>query len=403
MKKKILIRGPVLSRSGYGEMARLALRSLMSQPDKYDIYLQATGWGNSSWLTKRDKERETIDKLITKSVQYFNHASNIDATLQITIPNEWDSRMCPINIGYTAGIETDNVSPEWVAKANSMNGVIVISDHSKQAFSNTKITMENSLTGEKKEGVGLEVPIKTVGMLPKFVEPEEISGVKFDYPFNFLCVAQWNPRKNIEKTIEWWIEEFIDQKVGLVLKTSIAGNCIIDKEKVEQRLESVLSSYPDRKCKVYLLHGDLEDGHMNWLYQHDNIKCLINLSHGEGLGLPMLEAANNALPVMTIDWSGQTDFLINGGKKYFSDVKYELNEIQPDAVWPGVLEEGTKWAFADQGSFKMKLRDMKKNWKKHKKNATTLKGIVNKNYTEEKIHHSFCNAVSNILEKSFKL
>ena len=37
--KKILINAPVLSASGYGEMARFALRTLRQHQDKFDIYL----------------------------------------------------------------------------------------------------------------------------------------------------------------------------------------------------------------------------------------------------------------------------------------------------------------------------------------------------------------------------
>ena len=39
MRKKVLVRGPVLSRSGYGEQARFAIRSLRKQEASYDIYL----------------------------------------------------------------------------------------------------------------------------------------------------------------------------------------------------------------------------------------------------------------------------------------------------------------------------------------------------------------------------
>ena len=38
-KKNVLIVGPFLSRSGYGEMARFALRSMKTKQDKYNIYL----------------------------------------------------------------------------------------------------------------------------------------------------------------------------------------------------------------------------------------------------------------------------------------------------------------------------------------------------------------------------
>ena len=38
MKKKVLVEGPILSQSGYGEHARFVLRSLRSQEDIFDIY-----------------------------------------------------------------------------------------------------------------------------------------------------------------------------------------------------------------------------------------------------------------------------------------------------------------------------------------------------------------------------
>ena len=39
MKKKIIVKAPALSRSGYGEQTRFALRALRTVEDKLDIYL----------------------------------------------------------------------------------------------------------------------------------------------------------------------------------------------------------------------------------------------------------------------------------------------------------------------------------------------------------------------------
>ena len=44
MRKKILIKAPILSRSGYGEQARFAFRSLRKNEDKFDIYVVNTNW-----------------------------------------------------------------------------------------------------------------------------------------------------------------------------------------------------------------------------------------------------------------------------------------------------------------------------------------------------------------------
>ena len=95
----------------------------------------------------------------------------------------------------------------------------------------------------------------------------------------------------------------------------------MDYSAVEKHLELLLSRYENRKCKVYLLHGDLTPGQMTWLYTRPKISALVNISHGEGFGLPMFEAAREALPVITVGWSGQLDFLHHNGKNYFQSVQ----------------------------------------------------------------------------------
>ena len=99
------------------------------------------------------------------------------------------------------------------------------------------------------------------------------------------------------------------EDVGLILKTNLAKNCLLDRRTVTAKLENLLSNFPDRKCKVYLLHGYLKNDEMSALYQHDKVKALISLTHGEGFGLPMFEAAYYGLPIVATDWSGQKDFL----------------------------------------------------------------------------------------------
>ena len=47
MRKKIFVKGPVLSQSGYGEQARFALRALRSREDLFDVYIQPIPWGKT--------------------------------------------------------------------------------------------------------------------------------------------------------------------------------------------------------------------------------------------------------------------------------------------------------------------------------------------------------------------
>ena len=67
-------------------------------------------------------------------------------------------------------------------------------------------------------------------------EPTDLK-LELSANFNFLVVAQWGPRKNIENTILWFVEEFIDNEdVGLVLKVSTRNNSKIDRFHTEKNL-----------------------------------------------------------------------------------------------------------------------------------------------------------------------
>ena len=131
MKKKIFVRSPCLSQSGYGEQSRFALRALRSREDLFDVYLQPIPWGQTGWIWEDNEFRQWMDSRITETqILIQERKLEPDMSLQITIPNEFE-RMCPINIGFTAGMETSKVAPEWIEKGNQMNKILVVSNHSK--------------------------------------------------------------------------------------------------------------------------------------------------------------------------------------------------------------------------------------------------------------------------------
>jgi len=387
MKKKIFVRGPVLSQSGYGEQSRFALRALRSREDLFDIYVQPTAWGKTGWIWEEGEFREWMDKRILETqISIQQKQLQPDISLQITIPNEFE-KLCPINIGYTAGIETDRVAPVWLQKGNDMDKILVVSNHSKNTYINTMAQATNNQTGEVFP-YKLETPVEVVWEnTPMATEKEEIMEFTPKSDFNFLCVSQMGPRKNLENTIKWFVEEFIDQDVGLILKTNTRGNNRMDLEHTEGVLKLILASYPDRKCNVSLLHGDLSEGQMRGLYEHDKIKAMVNISHGEGFGLPLFEAARSCLPIISIGWSGQTDFLYDK----FLKVKHELRPVQQQAVWEGVIQADSHWAYADQGSFKMCLRLMHKKHGEFLSQSVELQDYVDTNFRDEVLYAKFCS------------
>jgi len=392
---KVLVRGPALTRTGYGEHCRFVLR-VLRQIKGLDLYLIPVRWGTSNWIWEDDEERAWLDEIIKKTAYYGQQKGAYDMSIQVTIPNEWE-KLAPVNIGVTAGIETTKVAPQWLGKANEMDKIITISEHSKKVFLNTVYEGVDQRTGQKghlkclKEIDVVHYPVKTFEKTELDINPPT--------KFNFLTVAQLGPRKNLGNTIGWFVEEFIDNPdVGLVVKTFITGGNVKDREKVKKEIKRLLKNYSHRKCKIYLLHGDLTDQEMHSLYRHKNIHCLVSLTHGEGFGLPLFEAAYSGLPVLATDWSGHLDFLYKPVKNkkgkikprpHFAKVDYGLQPVPQTAVWEGVIQADSLWAYPQQGSYKMKLREVYKNHNRYKSQAKKLQKWILETFDEKKQYKIF--------------
>lgn len=399
MRKKIIVTGPALTQSGYGEHTRFLLRALKSREDIFDIYLHSVNWGKTNWLFHDDDERRWLDFLLQKTIFHTQQGGQFDISAQVTIPNEWKS-LAPINIGVTAGIETTKVSPQWIEKSWGVNKIITISEHSKQVYESTSYQATNNQTGENfvascKAPVEIvHYPVKQPGLVDLNIDLE--------HDFNFLTVAQWGPRKNLENTIKWFLDEFEDKEVGLIVKASTAKNCLLDRRMTFNNLRRLVDNNENRKCKVYLLHGYMSDQEINSLYNHPKVKCLLSATHGEGFGLPIFEAAYNGLPIIAPAWSGHVDFLYmpkkdkNGkikNKAMFSKVDYNLSPIPKEVVWDGVLQADSMWCDPKEKSFKLKMKDMVDNWDRHNKRAKDLQTHVLENFSQEKQYKAFVDAI----------
>jgi len=397
--KKVIVKGPALSQSGYGEHTRFVLRSLRSRPDLFDIYFVNINWGQTGWIYEDNEERRWIDFLLGKTMQYAQQGGQFDISLQVTIPNEW-TQMAPVNIGVTAGIETTKIAPVWVEKSMPMDKIIVVSEHAKFGFDNTEYPARNEATQEDFLAK-VTCPIEVVGYPVKHIEPTEIE-LDLKHDFNFITVGTWIVRKNLENTIKWFVEEFYEQNVGLIVKTSLAKNCLKDREVVDLRLKELLKEYDGRKCDVYLLHGDMSEQEMTALYQHPKVKAMVNISHGEGFGLPLFEAAYNALPIMAPNWGGQVDFLHMPvkdkkgkvkNKAMFTEVAYDIKPIQASAHWEGVIQKDSMWCFPKEWNVKKSMRLIYKSYGGSKSQAKKLQKWVVENFEESIQYQKFCDVI----------
>ncbi len=378
---KILVRGPALSQSGYGEHCRSVLRALKSRK-KNDIYLVNVGWGESGWIYEDTDERRWIDSLILRTSQAQN--VEFDISIQVQLPIEWQV-LANKNIGVTAGVETDTIPATWAEASRQMDAIIVPSQHTKDGYSEYEELMDKiSVIGypvrkQKKEPVNLNLPTKS----------------------NFLTVAQWSPRKNVEQLLSAFIQEFMNEDVGLVLKIGLKNGSVIDRHYTKERLDTFMKAVPsNRKCKVYLLHGTLAESEMAGLYNSKEITAYATSTHGEGFGLPAFDAACSGLPIVAANWGGIKEYSSIEGAPMILEVEHEIDNVKDYQQWSGVLETTASWCFPDTTSLRAKLREAHSESKELRKNATLLQAHLNKQFSNKKINTMYNSVINKVLKEN---
>lgn len=378
LKKRVLIRAPLLTVSGYGVHSRQIFEWAISRSD-FDVFVQPLQWGITPWLINPEGKDGLVGEIMKRVVEPSKE-NKFDITFQVQLPNEWDPNLGKFNVGITAAVETDICSKEWIHACNKMDAIIVPSKHTESVLVNS---------GEKL-------------LKPLFVVPEsyhssisdlDLQPVNLDFntDFNFLVFGQItgnnpeNDRKNLFYTIKWICEEFKnDKNVGLVIKTNSGRATKIDQSITNRLFKKLLAEVRGSNPfpKTYLLHGNMNENEVAGLYRNSKIKALVSLTRGEGFGLPLLEAAASGLPVIATGWSGHTDFLGHG--KYIS-IDPKLTPVHKSRIDGKIFVQGSKWAEVSESEVKQKLRKFYEKPSMPQQWANELSTVIKEKYSIEAI------------------
>ena len=394
---KVLLASPAMTNSGYGCHSREILESI-ERMDNVDLMISLMAWGNCSWLSYGDI-KERIIRYSQKNAQYQHSQKKepIDCVIHVTVPTEFEKHYpCPY-ICVTAGIESDRISPEWLLKVNQQTDHLVVpSQFVADQFKNASFIAQNTVTLEEKR-IGLEKPITVI---PESVDTNVFNNkveckldMNFEPDFCFISTGQWgtgnvgDERKNISHLIKWFKEAFKGRKdVGLVLKANMTTNSLIDKEATVRRINDLklhfnLLDYP----KIYLIHDYITSEQMAQLYRHPKVKAYITLTHGEGYGRPIIEAAACDLPIMAPDWSGHKEFLDKGK---FVKFRYQLADVPPMHIG-NLFCKGSKWANVEEDDVKRRMKQIVENYSIPRDWATDLGKVVRETYNLDVIHNTW--------------
>ena len=389
--KTVLLRAPLLTHSGYGVHARQIAKWLFrvaTETHNLDITTETLPWGRCHLII--DPEAE--DGLIGQILQASNNKKNFyDVTIQLQLPNEWNPFLGNFNVGVTAGVETDKCNPAWIECINRMDMIVVPSEFTKQTFLNTG-----------------EVTVPIVVIPEAFPEAFANEPAKLDLglktKFNFLVVGQLtgnnteNDRKNLPYTMKWFADTFAGcPDVGVVIKTNSGALTQLDKRNVTGIFSKLVGevSKPNGPT-FYLLHGHMTDEEMHGLYTHPDIKALVTFTHGEGYGLPILEAAACGLPVIATNWSGHLEFLKHGR---FIGVDSNVETIPASRVDNQIFVPEAKWANPMEADAKHRLKKFYGGTSIPKQWATELATKVKEHYSFEAIARIYSETLNEHLKE----
>jgi hypothetical protein len=263
--------GPFKDMSGYATLGRNYMRSLFLVDNPEDWSLANVRYDSGSL--------SPIDPTL-KEAMHRQVSSDIETTVQIITPNEMRAAPGKRNIGICCW-ETDRIPPHWAIQLNSFDELIVPCKANKEAF----------------ERSGVSIPIHIVPM-PVFaddykddVEPFEIPGVDPSEVTIYYNISQWSHKKGIDAAIRSYFLAFQnDESVLLVLKGYVGmQNQQGDAAKVAGAVQEIkqamrLPKYP----RVYITDTMMTEEGIKKLHKMGD--CYLNLSRGEGWGIPPFEA-----------------------------------------------------------------------------------------------------------------
>lgn len=210
-----------------------------------------------------------------------------DVALRFCYPPHVDDMAAAMRVLHSYGWEESGFPVEYVGAFNRKLDLITVLSQSVK-----KILQDN----------GVRIPIAvTGGGVDHLLHVAPQAPAQALRGFNFLHISSCFPRKGVDALLAAYGKAFRrTDDVALVIKTF--PNPHNDIAARLAQLQKADAAYPH----VVLVNGDCSDAELVGWYRA--CQAFVAPSRGEGLGLPMAEAMQFNLPVITTGWGGQLDF-----------------------------------------------------------------------------------------------
>jgi glycosyltransferase involved in cell wall biosynthesis len=245
--------------------------------------------------------------------------------------------------------EVDSITAEWKDRSRDVDEIWLPSEHSLQAFQAAGVTKSKLFL--------VHEPLD-ISLYQTTIPPLEIPTPE---SFNFLSVFKFEDRKNWQSLVLAFFQEFSAyEDVHLYIHTYLFGEMDAHSESsIRRRIERFLDDKlelegRDLKTRplpwnnLHILADELPTSAMPALYRAMN--AFILPTHGEGWGLPIIEAMAMELPVVVTGWSGPLEFCHPGNSILLPLAGFESasgTDFHPSQKWAVPTLSSIRWAMRE--------------------------------------------------------
>jgi glycosyltransferase involved in cell wall biosynthesis len=231
---------------------------------------------------------------------------------------------------------------------------------------------------------------KPIRVMPPGVNPSlyKEGGHRFDFrpnikQFVFLSVFSWNYRKGWDVLLSSYFDEFSsNDDVSLLIASRYQfGDTRAHKNKIKEDIEKVMEQFPNKDLPHVVRYSQvIPEDQMPHLYRAAH--CFVLPSRGEGICLPPMEASLCGLPVITTNWSGQTEY-VKPENSYLIDI--DRLEVVKRGVMRIHYWDGHEFpALTDEKvrkQLKQCMRNVYENYEQARGRNKQLQELIHKDFT----------------------
>jgi len=394
----LLIEGTFFAPSGYGSSTREFTHHFIKKfGDNYkNIFLIDRQWDNIKMMLP-PKFDNTIKKyLVTKDNVIQDVIPNNSMILRWGIPTAFEYQgfdEVPHRIKAIYFVwECDRLPPLWVDLLYYYDIIFTSSKASARAI-------QKSID---ERGISIPVEIIPHGVADHYMEIE--NKVKTLDGFSFMMVGTFSKRKAPMEMMEVFLREFKDSDgVRLIWKigsVSDPGQMLVLRREI-QRMAFRTGVDMSEAPKIILDMNTYDHDLMNVLYNEAD--CMIQVSHGEAWGLPILNAMATGTPSLVLEKGGQRAFCTKKNSFFVKDAGLIYADGKDD--WYAV-QNGVRWWKIDMDDYQKQMRYVFDNREeviakgqegKLKAKKFTWNNVVNKAY---KVFNKYDNLLISRYERS---